>query len=84
MVDKEFDINRFPMLKICIDAWTHFFDNPNEISPENIKELEVRLINWLSKNKLEFNKKTVRDIRLIITPDRMRRRKLIYLKGDKS
>lgn len=83
MLPKEFDYTNFPIVKICKDAWTYFFDNPNEIPPKNIKELEEKFIQWLNHNKIELNKTMIRNIRIIITPDSMRRRKSIFLKGDK-
>jgi hypothetical protein len=80
MFDTEFDYSRYPYVKIVKDAWTYFFDNPNVTPPRNVKELENGFIKWLSHNKLDLNKKMTRNIRLIITPDRMRRRKSIILK----
>ena len=76
-INKLGDYGLFPYIEIAQSAWTYFFDNPNEVPPKNVKELEEKFIKWLNDNKLELTKKMIRDIRLIITPDCMRKRKTI-------
>jgi hypothetical protein len=82
MYSDRFDFSRFPYVKIANDACEYFFNNPEEVPPKNVKELEERFIKWLKENKIELSKKIFKDIRIIITPDRMKRRKSIILKGN--